>query len=413
MVKRVIGMDIHRTFGEVVIWEEGLLRRAGRVDMTRTALEGFGKTLLKTDEVVIEATGNAMAVQRVLSPFVARVVIANPMQVKAIAHAHVKTDKVDAGTLANLYAAGYLPQIWTPDARTERLRRLVARRDQVVRHRTRIKNEVHAILHAYLIPPCPHADLFSGVGRRWLGRQPLPADETDAVARHLRELDRLADDLQVLDREVAQEVIEDGAVKRLMTITGVNLIVAVGLVAAIGDIERFSSPQKLVSYMGLNPRVRQSGLGLAQHGRISKAGRSHARSMLVEAAWAAAKAPGPLHAFFVRVRARRGHQIAAVAVARKLTVLCWHLLTKNADYLWARPALVAAKTRAMELQAGQPQQKGNKPGSAHAYNIKALRDQEIAVAKKAEQAYEHFVGHWQPRQPKPQVRERPNPTRRE
>ncbi len=149
-MRRVIGIDIHRTFGEVVIWEEGRLRNAGRVDMTRTALEGFGKGLRSTDEVVIEATGNCMAVSRVLSPFVARVVIANPLQVKAIAHAHIKTDKVDAGTLANLYAAGYLPEIWTPDAATERLRRLVARRYQVVRHRTRVKNEVHAILAAHL-----------------------------------------------------------------------------------------------------------------------------------------------------------------------------------------------------------------------------------------------------------------------
>jgi transposase len=119
-----------------------------------------------------------------------------------------------------------------------------------------------------------------------------------------------------------------------MTITGVNLAVAAGIVAAIGEISRFNSPPKLVSYIGLNPRVRQSGLGAAHHGRISKIGRSHARAMLVEAAWAAAKAPGPLHAFFVRVRARRGHQIAAVAVARKLTVLCWHLLTKGEDYQW-------------------------------------------------------------------------------
>ncbi len=85
-----------------------------------------------------------------------------------------------------------------------------------------------------------------------------------------------------------------------------------------------------MSYFGLNPRVRQSGLGPAHHGRISKIGRSHARAMLVEAAWAAAKAPGPLHAFFVRIRAKRGHQIAAVAVARKLAVLCWHVLTKEA-----------------------------------------------------------------------------------
>ena len=83
-----------------MIWENGLTWHEGRIDMTRTALEGFGRTLLETDEVVIEATGNAMAVSRVLAPHVARVVIANPLQVKAIAHAHVKTDKVDAATLA-------------------------------------------------------------------------------------------------------------------------------------------------------------------------------------------------------------------------------------------------------------------------------------------------------------------------
>src|SRR3546814_10614783 len=86
--------------------------------------------------------------------------------------------------------------------------------------------------------------------------------------------------------------------------------------------------------------------------------------MLVEAAWAAAKTPGPLHAFFVRVRAKRGHQIAAVALARKLTVLCWHLLTKETDYRWARPALLANKRRTMELKAGRPQEKGNQPGPA-------------------------------------------------
>jgi transposase len=159
-MRRVIGIDVHRTFGEVVIWEDGIIRHAGRVDMTRTALEGMGKSLRSTDEVVIEATGNSMAVSRVLAPFVARVIIANPLQVKAIAQAHVKTDKIDAGTLASLQAAGYLPQIWTPDAETERKRRLVARRYQVVRHRTRLKNEVHSILHAHLIPKCPHADLF-------------------------------------------------------------------------------------------------------------------------------------------------------------------------------------------------------------------------------------------------------------
>lgn len=189
----------------------------------------------------------------------------------------------------------------------------------------------------------------------------------------------------------SQDAIDDSAVNRLMTITGVNLAVAAGIMGAIGDISRFNRPQKLVSYFKLNPRVRQSGPGAAHHGRISKIGRSHARAMLVEAAWSAAKAPGPLHAFFVRIRARRGDQIAAVAVARKLTVLCWHLLTKGEDYLWARPALVAIKTCAMQLQAGHPQQKGSRRGPAYAYNIKALRDREMLIAAQAEQSYERLV----------------------
>jgi transposase len=187
-----------------------------------------------------------------------------------------------------------------------------------------------------------------------------------------------------LDKEIAQTAIGEPAVKRLLTITGVNLIAAAGLVAAIGDVRRFPDPQSLVSYVGLNPRVRQSGLGLAQHGRISKRRRSHARAMLVEAAWAAAKAPGPFRAFFLRIRALRGHQIAAVAVARKLAVLCWHLLTKGADYQRARPTLVANKLRAMELRAGQPARKGNKRGAAYAYNLKELRDRENELARHAE-----------------------------
>jgi hypothetical protein len=98
--------------------------------------------------------------------------------------------------------------------------------------------------------------------------------------------------------------------------------------------------------------------------------------MLVEATWVAAKAPGPLHTFFVRIRAKRGLQIAAVALARKLTVLCWHLITKEEDFLWARSALVTNKMRTMELQVGLPQRKGNRRGASYACNVKELRDRE-------------------------------------
>jgi transposase len=110
-------------------------------------------------------------------------------------------------------------------------------------------------------------------------------------------------------------------VQQLLTITGINATVAIGIWAAIGDVTRFRSPEKLVSYFGLNPSVYQSGLQPARHGRISKRGRSQARAMLVEAAWVAPKAPGPLRAFFHRIRTKRGMQVAAVATARKLAVI--------------------------------------------------------------------------------------------
>ena len=188
-MRRVIGMDLHRTFAEVVVWEDGRLRHAGRVDMTRSGLEGFAHTLRADDEVVIEATGNAMAVSHLLRPHVARVVIANPLQVKAIAHSHVKTDKIDAGVLANLYAAGFLPEVWIADEATQALRRQVTRRNQVVRQRSRLKNIIQSILHAHLIPACPTADLCGPKGRAWLSEQTLPDDERCAIERHLREFD--------------------------------------------------------------------------------------------------------------------------------------------------------------------------------------------------------------------------------
>jgi transposase len=299
---RIFGLDLHRTFAEVAVLEGGRVRLAGRVELTATALGAFARQLQPVDDVVLEATGNTHAVVRALQPYVRRVVVANPLRTRAIADAKIKTDKIDATVLAQLHASGFLPEVWIPDERTEQVRRQVARRAQIVRHRTRLKNQVHAILHRNLRPRCPAADLFGVKGREWLATQPLPPDEQATVGSLLRELDHSWTELTALDSELAQVALADPAAQRLMTVPGVDMTVALGVVAAIGDVQRFRSPQKLVSYLGLNPRVRQSGAQPAQYGRITKQGRAHARGMLVEAAWVAAKAPGPLRAFFLRVR---------------------------------------------------------------------------------------------------------------
>jgi len=393
---RTIGLDVHREFAEVAIIEDGVVRAAGRVETRPEALRLFAQSLAATDEVAIEATVNTFAIARLLEQYVARVVVSNPLRTRAIAEVKVKTDKVDARVLAELLAAGYLPGIWRPGEELQALRRLVARRSGIVRERTRLKNQVQAILHRNLLPRCPAADLFGKKGRAWLAERPLPVDEEIAVASALRRLDVAGEELVLVERELAQVGLQSDDVKRLLTIPGVDRTVALSLVAAIGEISRFASSRRLVSYLGLDPRVRQSGNQPARHGRISKQGRAQARGMLVEAAWACAKTPGPLRAFFLRVRARRGEQVAAVATARKLAVLCWHLLAHGEDYAYARPSLVAQKLRALELAAGAPSRRGQR-GSTYLYNLKQVREAERALSEQAELAYVELTEQWRKR----------------
>ena len=198
---RIIGLDIHRAFAEAVACEDGQLTRLGRVDMRRERLAAFAQKLSPDDVVIVEATGNAAAVAAVLTPHVQKVVIANPKQVRLIAHAKIKTDTIDAGVLAQLYASGFLPEVWIPDEPTQALRRQVTRRNQIVRQRSRLKNIIQSILHAHLIPSCPHQDLCGPRGRTWLAGQVVPEDERLAVERHLREFDRLGEDLTTIQRD--------------------------------------------------------------------------------------------------------------------------------------------------------------------------------------------------------------------
>jgi transposase len=350
----------------------------------------FAATLQATDHVALEATGNALAIARLLEPHVARVVIANSAAIKGIGSARAKTDQLDARTLAQLLSAGFLPGIWAGDEPTRLARRRMSRRAQLVRERTRLKNQVHAVLHRNLAERAPASDLFGVKGRRWLGDLALPTDEEETVLACLRQLDFLGDELRRLDEVIAKEALTSEDIRRLLTVPGVNLATAAAFMAAVGDIRRFRTPRCLVSYLGLDPSVRQSGLSAARHGGISKQGSAGARHALVESAWVIARSPGPLHAFGQRVRARRGTNVATVAVARKLAVLFWHMLTKGEDYAFARPSLTTEKLRRLELSAGAPTTRGKRTGG----RVYASHDQyrrELAVLTQAEAAYRRLV----------------------
>lgn len=391
---RQVALDVHQGFCEVAIREDGKTRSAGRVATGRAELELFAQSLCPSDEVVMEATGPAMEIARIIEPHVARVVVANAQEVRAISHARVKSDRFDARTLAELLAAGMLESVWVPDAVTSGLRRRVARRAALVRQRTRAKNEIHATLSRCLLGRAPVSDLFGKDGRVWLTEQELGTEEAETVAGCLRQIDFLDDEVAMIDQKLAQYAAGSKDARRLMGIPGVGAGVAVTLMAAIGDISRFSSACGLVAYLGLDPKVRQSGDEPARHGHISKRGNAQARSVLVEAAWIAMRQPGPLHAFGERIRARKGAQVAAVAVARKLACLVWQLLTKEEDYAFASPSRVRAKVRRVELDAGSPPLRtrhGGKRISASA----AERQGERELIERAEAAYRRLIADWQ------------------
>jgi transposase len=138
--------------------------------------------------------------------------------------------------------------------------------------------------------------------------------------------------------------------------------------------------------------VRQSGVGPASHGHISKQGSASARHALVEASWSTVRQPGPIAGFYQRIKARRGHSIAIVAAARKLACLFWCLLTRGEDYAFAQPSLTQKKLRRLELQAGAPKLQGAR--GVWSTND-AMRKAERELALQAQRAYERTVSDWQ------------------
>jgi transposase len=396
---RSFGLDVHRDFCEVAICEDGRVRSAGRVASSPDALQLFADRLAPTDQVALEATGNALRIARLLEPHVARVVVASTKDLKAISEARVKTDRLDARTLAKLLDADLLTECWVPDEDTRALRRRLGRRAQLVRQRTRCKNEIHAVLIRNLNGRPPASDLFGRKGRQWLAEQTLPVDERETVDGCLRQINFLDAELAQVERVIAQQALASEDTRRLLTVPGVNLASAATFMAVVGDVRRFRNPRKLVGYLGLDPIVRQSGSAPARHGAISKAGASEARHMLTEAAFAAVATPGPLRAFHQRVRSRRGPQIAIIAVARKLAVLFWHLLTRGEDYAYGRPSLTEHKLRQIELLAGAEHRRGQR-GRTTAYRNVEMRERERELTAQAEQAYQRLVADWQQTRPK-------------
>jgi len=385
---RAVGLDVHRDFSVIAICEDGKVRSAGRVASTPEGIATLAESLLLSDRVVLEVTGSCWEVARLLEPHVSRVIVVSPDDT-GVNSARAKTDRLDARALALLLWRGELEAVWMPDERCRILRRRLARRDQLVRSRSRAKNEIHAVLQRRLQGKPPCSDLFGVKGRAWLAGLELPLEERESVDAGIRHIEFLDVEVAAVERLIARQALSWPEIRRLITVPGVNLVCAASFIAAVGDHRRFMTSSKLVAYLGLDPKVKQSGEAPARSGRISKRGSASARWGLVEAAWSAVLQPGPLHAFYERTKARRGHGKAIVATARKLSVLFWCMLTRGEDYAHQQPTLTNKKLRRLELTAGAPKNT-RKVAGVWSTNV-IMRDAERALAQQAEVSYKRMV----------------------
>jgi len=352
--KRFFGLDVHKAYIMVaaVNADKEVVLKPRRVSWPHFE-SWMNKTLSPSDEVVLEATTNAWHVHDLLAPKVANVIVAHPYHVKLIAAAAVKTDKRDALALARLLAANMIPPVWVPPQHVRDLRAIIAHRGRLVAQRTAAKNRMHSTLHRHNLTP-PQGDPFAPNNQAWWKTLNLPASEKLRLKQDMSIINYLSPLIEETEDELKRLSTSPHwapLMPFLLQITGVGLVSAMTILSAIGDIHRFPSAKQLVGYAGLGGRVHASG-GKHHTGAITKQGRTELRAATVEIAWTAVKFNPHWKAEFQRLKERIGDKKAIVAIARKILVAIWHILTHRQADIHATEDKVAYKLLLYAWQLG-------------------------------------------------------------
>lgn len=322
-----IGVDLHRKTTQVAaVNEQGELLVNRKVATSGPdILRVFGEVSSQTApaSVAFEATFGWGWFADLLRDVGVGVHMAHPLATKAIAHARVKNDAVDAKTLAQLLRMDMLPEAWAAPLEVREARRLVRMRTSLVRMRSRLRAQVHAVLAEHGVD-VQVADVFGRQGRQWLDELELPALSQGRLDACLRLIDDLGKEIEIADTEMLALFETDPRTQRLLPIPGIGPTIAAVILAEVWDVHRFPSPEHLCAWAGLTPTERSS----ADHtrmGHISKQGSRWLRWVMVEAAVRALSNP-QLGAFYIPIEKRRGSKIARVALARRLLTLAYYAL---------------------------------------------------------------------------------------
>lgn len=325
-----VGIDLHKKGFTACVMDGG-----GKVNHTGGYQNNVGdleKLLLQVSEpsFVIEATQNWMWMVRYFEKNKLPVTLAHPLRTKAIASARIKTDELDAKTLAHLLRSDLVPMAYIPTIEEQEARDLSRARCQMVKQQTWIKNQIHSLLtKENLIPNV--TDLFGKKGTDWLLKQKLTDNNKVILREFLKYLSDVKLKISNFDKEIERKAKLNPRVEILKSIPGVGTITAYILASEIGDPKRFPNGKKMAAYLGLVPSLYQSG-NTKRLGRITKLGSPYARWVLVQTAHRLVRQDVTTKLFYQTLSIRRGKKKAIVAVARKIVELSHRLLIDNRNY---------------------------------------------------------------------------------
>jgi transposase len=332
--RRYLALDIHKYYSVVagVNFEGQVVLEPVRIE--HADLEGWLKKHIQpTDFVVIESTTNAWHIYDLLEPLAEKVLVANPIKVKQIAQARVKTDIRDTLILARLLAANMVPDIWVPPAHVRNLRYLLSQRRHLVGMHTATVNRMHSVAHRHHLNH-PKGKRFNEKNTRWQQDNALSDSEQFQLELDMSTKEHLAEQAEKISKKLAKMSHQKPwaeSMMYLMQLPGFGVITGMSVLAAIGDITRFETPKHLVSYSGLNSGLEQSGMKLRGK-KITKEGRKDLRWAMVEVARRAVKSdPLWTHRFIELCRRMHKNQ-AIVAIARRLLELVWYVLSRKQPY---------------------------------------------------------------------------------
>jgi transposase len=357
---RFFGLDIHKQYFVAV----GVNRERevvfGPQRVSNSELDEWAsRVLTRQDAVVFEMTTNTYIFYDSLLPHVHSILVVHPPNVSLVTKVAVKTDKKAALALAQLHAAGLLTGVWIPPQDVRDLRALVARREKLVRLSTKAKNSLHSILHRHHLEAIENP--FSPDQRSWWENLPLSSTEQLLVRSDLDMLEFARNQVQQVEEYLKVKSAQDERIPLLVQLPGVAMLTAVAILAAIGDISRFPNAKKLVGYAGLGTRVHDSGMTHSS-GRITKAGRKDLRYAMVNAANHATVNHPHWKKELERLEPHLGRSKAIVAIARKLLVAVWNVLTRQEADRFADPQNVALSFLAHAYHVGrQNLPKGTSP----------------------------------------------------